>query len=192
MRHIPLLIATLAAVPGAASAQVLDEARFGVTAHNTCILYCDNSNKEDGPNLNGEIVLNSPDFLDLVWSPRPYAMASVNTAGDTSFAGAGLYWNWDFAGGWSFEPGLGYVVHDGELDFPFPQGDPRNDPVSAETVFLGSRDLFRTSLALNRDLSGPWGVQLLFEHYSHGQILGNGRNQGLDNIGVRVRYAFGE
>lgn len=89
MRHIPLLIATLAALPGAASAQVLDEARFGVTAHNTCVLYCDNSNKEDGPNLNGEIVLNSPDFLDLVWSPRPYAMASLNTAGDTSFAGQG-------------------------------------------------------------------------------------------------------
>ena len=191
MRHIPLLIATLVAVPGAASAQVLDEARFGVTAHNTCVLYCDNSYKEDGPNLNGEIVLNSPDFLELVWSPRPYAMASVNTAGNTSFAGAGLYWNWDFAGGWSFEPGLGYVVHDGELDFPFPQGDPRGDAFTEENVLLGSRDLFRTSFALNYSFNERWGGQVLYEHLSHGQILGSGRNQGMDNLGVRVIYAFG-
>lgn len=161
-------------------------------AHNVCILDCDNADKEDGPNINGEIVFSSPDFLSLIWSPRPYVMGSVNTAGDTSFGGAGLNWNWDFAEGWSLEPGVGYVVHDGELDFPFPQGDPRNNPISESKVFLGSRDLFRTSLSLNRDLAGPWGVQLMYEHLSHGQILGNGRNQGLDNIGVRVRYAFGE
>jgi hypothetical protein len=43
------------------------------------------------------------------------------------------------------------------LTFPYPQGDPRNDPVSASTVFFGSRDLFRTSLALNRD-GDKWGV----------------------------------
>ena len=73
----------------------------------------------------------------------------------------------------------------------YPEGDPRNDPISAETVFFGSRDLFRTSLALNRDLSDRWGAQLMFEHLSHGQILGSGRNQGTDNVGVRVYYRLG-
>ncbi|OZB16525.1 MAG: hypothetical protein B7X53_08650 [Hyphomonas sp. 34-62-18] len=192
MRRAALLIASAAALSASASAQVIDEVRLGVMAHNLCVLDCDNADKEDGPNINGEIVFSSPDFLNLIWSPRPYVMGSVNTAGDTSFGGAGLHWNWDFAEGWSLEPGVGYVVHDGELDFPFPQGDPRNNPISESKVFLGSRDLFRTSLSLNRDLAGPWGVQLMYEHLSHGQILGNGRNQGLDNIGVRVRYAFGE
>jgi lipid A 3-O-deacylase len=192
MRRAALLIASAAALSASASAQVIDEVRLGVMAHNLCVLDCDNADKEDGPNINGEIVFSSPDFLNLIWSPRPYVMGSVNTAGDTSFGGAGLHWNWHFAEGWSLEPGVGYVVHDGELDFPFPQGDPRNNPISESKVFLGSRDLFRTSLALNRDLAGPWGVQLMYEHLSHGQILGNGRNQGLDNIGVRVRYAFGE
>jgi lipid A 3-O-deacylase len=192
MRRAALLIASAAALSASASAQAVDEVRLGVMAHNVCVLDCDNADKEDGPNINGEIVFSSPDFLNLIWSPRPYVMGSVNTAGDTSFGGAGLNWNWDFAEGWSLEPGVGYVVHDGELDFPFPQGDPRNNPISESKVFLGSRDLFRTSLSLNRDLAGPWGVQLMYEHLSHGQILGNGRNQGLDNIGVRVRYAFGE
>jgi lipid A 3-O-deacylase len=35
-----------------------------------------------------------------------------------------------------------------------------------------------------------WGLQLQYDHLSHGQILGNGRNQGLDNIGVRVYWQF--
>ncbi|MBU3921915.1 MAG: acyloxyacyl hydrolase, partial [Alphaproteobacteria bacterium] len=79
-----------------------------------------------------------------------------------------------------------------ELTFPFPQGDPRNDPISEETVFFGSRDLFRTSLALNGDLGDKWGAQVMYEHLSHGQILGSGRNQGIDNVGVRVIYRLGE
>ncbi|MFN4023310.1 MAG: acyloxyacyl hydrolase [Hyphomonas sp.] len=192
MRRLVLLTAACAAVSASASAQIIDEVRLGVVQHNVCVLDCDNADKEGGPNINGEIVFGSPDILRLVWSPRPYVMASYNTAGDTSFGGFGLHWNWDFADGWSLEPGVGYVIHDGELTFPFPQGDPRNDPVSASKVFFGSRDLFRTSLSLNRDLAGPWGVQLMYEHLSHGQILGNGRNQGLDNIGIRLSYSFGE
>lgn len=192
MRRLVLLIAGCAAFSATASAQIIDEIRLGVVQHNVCVLDCDNADKEGGPNINGEIVFGSPDILRFVWSPRPYVMASYNTAGDTSFGGFGLHWNWDFADGWSLEPGVGYVIHDGELTFPFPQGDPRNDPVSASKVFFGSRDLFRTSLSLNRDLAGPWGVQLMYEHLSHGQILGNGRNQGLDNIGIRLSYSFGE
>ena len=182
----------LAALPAmAARAGPVDEVRLGVVQHNVCIASCDNANKEDGPSISGEVVLNSPDFLNIIGNPRPYVMGSVNTAGDTNFGGACLHWNWDFAQGWSLEPGFGYVIHYGELNFPFPQGDPRNDPISAETVFFGSRDLFRTSLALNRDLSDRWGAQLMFEHLSHGQILGSGRNQGTDNVGVRVYYRLG-
>jgi len=190
MRFFAVSLALVAA-PAMADAQLIEEVRIGVMQHNVCIAGCDNGNKEDGPNVAGEIVLASPDPLNIIWRPRPYLVASVNTAGDTSFGGLGLYWNWGVAEAWSLEPGLGYVLHDGELTFPFPQGDPRNDPVSATTVFFGSRDLFRTSLALNRDFGDRWGAQLTYEHLSHGQILGSGRNQGIDNFGVRVRYRYG-
>lgn len=192
MRRTALAL-SLAFVPALASeAGGIDEIRLGVVAHNVCIANCDNANKEDGPNINGEIVFKSPEFLNILWSPKPYVVGSVNTAGDTNFGGAGLQWDWEFAEGWAIEPGVGYVIHDGELTFPYPQGDPRNDPISATTVFFGSRDLFRTSLSLNKDIGEKWGVQLMYEHLSHGQILGSGRNQGLDNIGVRVRYRHGD
>ncbi|MFN7179031.1 acyloxyacyl hydrolase [Hyphomonas sp.] len=192
MRRTALVLSLTFAPALVAQAGPVDEIRLGVIAHNVCIANCDNANKEDGPNINGEIVFDSPEFLSILWSPRPYVMGSLNTAGDTNFGGVGLQWDWEFAEGWAIEPGVGYAIHDGELTFPYPQGDPRNDPISATAVFFGSRDLFRTSLSLNKDLGEKWGVQLMYEHLSHGQILGSGRNQGLDNIGVRVRYRFGD
>ena len=191
MRRTALALSLAFAPALTAQAGGIDEIRLGVVAHNVCIANCDNADKEDGPNINGEVVFKSPEVLKILWSPKPYVMGSVNTAGDTNFGGVGLQWDWEFAEGWAIEPGVGYVLHDGELTFPFPQGDPRNDPISATTVFFGSRDLFRTSLSLNKDLGEKWGVQLMYEHLSHGQILGSGRNQGLDNIGVRVRYRMG-
>jgi len=188
------LIASLAfaALPAAtASAQLVEELRAGVFQPNVCVRACDNAGKENGPTVSGEVVFASPAVLAFAGKPRPYVTGSLNLGGDTSFGGAGLVWNWEFADGWAFEPGFGYVLHDGELTFPFPQGDPRNDVVSESKLFFGSRDLFRTSLALNRDLSDKWGAQMMFEHLSHGQILGSGRNQGTDNIGVRVYYRLG-
>lgn len=182
---------TAMALPSIASAQLVEEVRGGVLAHNICVTDCKNADKEDGPNVEAELVFASPGIFDILLSPRPYLVGSVNTAGNTSFAGGGLMWNFEFADGWAIEPSLGYVIHDGELESPFPQGDPRSEAFASEHVFLGSRDLFRTGLALNKDFGENWGGQLLFEHLSHGQILGEGRNQGMDSAGVRIYYRFG-
>ncbi len=119
-------------------------------------------------------------------------MASVNVAGDTSFGGFGLEWHWEFAENWAFEPGLGYIVHDGETLNPYANGTPEAATFAAEHVQLGSRDLFRTSIGVSHDFAGPWEAEVFFEHLSHGQILGEGRNQGLDQLGVRFGYKFGE
>jgi len=188
------LIAILAATTtaNAAVAGPLEEARLGVMAHNICLLDCKNSGKEDGVNINGELVFASPSFLTWAWSPRPYVMGSINTAGETSYGGAGLEWEFPITRGWSFEPGVGYVIHNGELDNPFAPGDPQRATFQDENLLLGSEDLFRLSLGINRELSNNWGVQFLYEHLSHGQILGDGRNQGLDEVGVRLTYDFND
>ena len=169
----------------------VDEVHVGVMQHNICVINCKNADKEDGPNVELQASFDSPGFLSWAGSPQPYIMASLNTAGDTSFGGFGLEWRWDFAENWALEPGVGYVVHDGELENPFPNGSPEAAAFAAENVQYGSRDLFRTSLGLTYDFAGPYEGQLFYEHLSHGQILGEGRNQGVDQIGVRIGYQFG-
>lgn len=182
-----------AAMAMAPSAQAgIDEIHVGVMAHNICVTDCKNANKEDGPNVEFQVSFDSPDFLDWAGSPQPYLMGSANTQGDTSFGGFGLEWRWEFADGWAIEPGFGYVVHDGATNNPFANGTPEAAAFAEENVLLGSKDLFRTSLGLSRDLPGPWEAEVFFEHLSHGQILGEGRNQGMDQAGVRLGYKFGD
>ncbi|MEQ9437171.1 acyloxyacyl hydrolase [Hyphomonas sp.] len=191
MHRVYLSILASFAMAGTAFADLLDEARVGVMQHNVCVTDCNNADKEDGPNISAELVFKSPDFLSVILAPRPYVMGSLNTSGNTSYGAAGLIWNFSLTERLSFEPGVGYALHDGALESPFPQGDPQGDAFTSNHVLLGSEDLFRTSLALNYAISDRWGAQVLYEHLSHGQILGNGRNQGLDNVGLRVTYALG-
>lgn len=189
MKLVFLAAATAAFVAPAASAQV-DSVRFGVMKHNICVADCKNADKESGVNINGELRFNSPDFLGWAGAPHPYVMASVNTDGNTSYGGVGLEWDFNFAPGWRFEPGFGYVVHDGDINNKFPSGTQAAVDYAQDHVLLGSRDLFRTSLALTWDVSPDWALQGIYEHLSHGQILGSGRNQGMDEIGVRAVWRF--
>jgi lipid A 3-O-deacylase len=170
---------TLSARPAVAQ---IDEVRLGAAAHNVV----DEEDKEESVNVNAELVFNSPEFLEVLGGPRPFLMASINTAGETSWGGGGLYWRWEFAEGWAIEPGLGYVIHDGWVDFKFPRGDPRNDT----RILFGSRDLFRETIAIERELGQRTALQVFFEHLSHGQIIGSGRNQGAETLGMRAIVRF--
>lgn len=185
MRRVFLAAVAAIATAPAAAAQV-DSVRIGVMEHNICVTDCKNADKESGVNVSAEVRFASPDFLGWAMSPHPYLMASANTDGNTSYAGGGLEWDFEFAPGWRFEPGFGYVVHDGDINNPFASGTQQAVDYSAEHVLLGSRDLFRTSLALTWDFAPGFAVQAIYEHLSHGQILGSGRNQGMDEIGVRA------
>ncbi len=182
------LAAALLTAP-AATAQI-DSVRLGLMEHNICVTDCKNADKEPGVNISGELRFASPDFLSWALSPHPYIMASVNTDGATSYGGVGLEWDFPFAERWHFEPGIGYVIHDGAVNNPFPSGTQAAVDYSNENVLLGSEDLFRTSLALTFDMSETWSVQAIYEHLSHGQILASGRNQGMDEIGVRLVWNF--
>jgi|CXWL01.1.fsa_nt_gi lipid A 3-O-deacylase len=173
-----------------ASAHV-EEIRLGVVHHNIRTDHGDLADpKEDGPNVEGELVFSTPGFLEFIGHPRPYAMVSYNTAGNTSFGGVGVYWRIALGDKWAFEPGFGYVIHDGELDIPdtFAPDGPEATAFEAEHQLLGSRDLFRTSFALEREVGDRFAWQIYYEHLSHGQILDTGRNQGLDEAGLRVIF----
>ena len=170
----------------------VNEFHVGVMQHNICVTDCKNADKENGPNVELQVSFDSPSFLHWAGSPQPFVMASLNTASNTSFSGFGVEWRWQFAEHWALEPSVGYVLHNGETNNPYANGTPEAAAFAEDHVLLGSEDLFRSSIALTRDLPGPWEGQVLFEHLSHGQILGHGRNQGLDEIGIRIGYKFGE
>ena len=189
MKKLVLGAAIIAAATPIAEADIVESARLGVMAHNIKVTDGKNANKEDGVNINGELRFHSPDFLKFIWSPHPYVMASLNTSGGTSYAGFGLEYDWEFAEGWHFEIGEGYVIHDGDLNAQGETAAERFEYGSTH-LLLGSRDLFRTNLAITKDFTETLSGQVIFEHLSHGQILGNGRNQGLDELGVRLVWRY--
>ena len=169
-----------------------DEVRVGLMIHNVCDVYCKNANKEDGPNLHLEYQFGELSSWTWLLKPSPYITGSLNLAGETSYGGAGLNWDFDISESWEFEFGLGYIFHNGETENPFAPGDPRAVEFSRDKVLLGSEDLFRLSWAVNYEFNPRWQGQLLYTHLSHGHILGEERNQGLNEIGARLIYRLGE
>lgn len=194
-----MLTATQNAAAETKFSDIVAEFRFGVVAHNISVgINPGNENQESGENIQAELVFHTPELLrwKYFFSPEPYIVGSVNTAGNTSFGGVGLLWDWQLGKKkrWELETGLGYIVHNGAIDLPFPGvgGSQENAEFDANNILFGSRDLFRTTLAINRQFTERWGAQVIYEHLSHGQILGSGRNQGNDSIGGRIIYKFGQ
>jgi hypothetical protein len=114
-------------------------------------------------------------FLDGVGSPRPHAFVSLNSAGDTHFASAGI--SWKIGGRVYLRPGIGLAVHTGP-DRIVP-GDNRID--------FGARVLFAPEIGLGARLSDRLSVEAIWVHLSHAQLFGP-QNPGLDTIGVRLNY----
>lgn len=176
---------------GVAEARVIEGVAGGVLVHSVPASDIKNSHKETGADFQAEIQFVRPSVLD--WSYiHPYAIVSLNTNGDTSYFGAG--WNWDFRWGendrWGFQPILGYVIHNGDTTDPYPVGHPEYGPYFNTHLLLGSRDLFRLGLATSRKFGNKIEGQVLLEHLSHGFIIGDEVNQGVDNLGVRLIYKF--
>jgi lipid A 3-O-deacylase len=167
------------------------EIRAGVQAHDLAVANEGSGGKEDGVNLNIEASFEGPELLRVIARPRPYVMASINSSGDTSFAAAGLAWRGTLKSGIYGEVGVGYAVHDGIVSLPSNPADPRRIELDRTRAILGSRDLFRSHLTIGYNLNERWSAGVMFEHLSHGQILGSGRNEGLDTLGVRIGYRFG-
>src|SRR3546814_17393937 len=73
----------------------LSEVRLGGLAHDVGVF---GRSEEDGFDVNAELLFVYPEFLKVIWSPRPHIGTSVNTSGDTSQAYFGLTWGWDVFG----------------------------------------------------------------------------------------------
>ncbi|MGX6646974.1 acyloxyacyl hydrolase [Maricaulaceae bacterium MS644] len=176
--------AALAAAP--VHAQLVEEVRVALVAHDVV------DHAEDGPQIGLEALFKSPDFLAPIGAPRPYVYASISTQGYTNLVATGLNWTGRFSDRWSIEGAFGISYNDGVDDIV---DLPPDDPVRIETArtraLLGSDWLFHSRLGLDYALTETWAVGAYYEHFSHGQILASGRNQALDEFGVRLGYRFG-
>jgi len=176
---------------GAAQAQI-EEVRLGVLVHDVNVTGNGAGGKENGVNIAAELVFSSPEFLSILGSPRPFLNGSINSDGFTNFGGGGLAWAHDFGDTFYGEFDFGLSIHDGIVNLPTNPSDPVRIRLDATRVILGSRVLFRSVFNLGVHVNEDWDAAVVFEHLSHGQILAQGRNEGLDNIGIRISRKFGQ
>jgi lipid A 3-O-deacylase len=116
-------------------------------------------------------------FLSAIGGPRPHAFVSLNSAGNTHFAAAGI--GWKIGRRVYLRPGIGLAVHTGPGRVV--PGDGRID--------FGSRILFEPELGVGARLTPQVSVEASWVHLSHAQLFGP-QNPGIDTIGMRLNYRF--
>ena len=160
--------------PAVRGDEFLSEIRLGGLAHDQGPF---SSNKEDGFDMNLEVLFVSPDFLDVIFSPRPHAGLTLNSSGNTSQAYLGLSWEWDFWDGAFAGFSLGGAVHDGETT---------NAPLDRKE--LGCSVLFRESIDIGYRFDKTNSLMVHLDHISNAKLCDT--NEGLENIGIRYGYRF--
>lgn len=171
---IVLMILLLTASVASAEDSIFSEVRGGVYAHDISFW---SFHRENGADINGEVLFVSPSFLEAVWAPRPHLGVTVNTAGNTSHAYGGLTWEWDLPADFFIDANLGLSVHNGKLSTD-----------NTKRKSLGSPVLFRLGTAVGYNLTEKINVSVQFEHMSNAYIANP--NEGMDNVGLRLGYRF--
>ena len=154
----------------------LYEIRAGILAHDVDNLWS-GSKKEDGIDLNAEIIFGHPSFSLFSGTMRPSFGLSVNTHGDTSKLYSGLLWEYMTKSSIFLNLGVGVAVHNGELE-----------DSGKEKKQLGSRVLFRIPIEVGYALNQHHRLSIMFDHISNAYLAHP--NEGLDTLGLRYGYRF--
>lgn len=130
--------------------------------------------------------------------PQAHAFVSINTDRTSDFVAAGLSWPVRLGGRFYLRPGLGLAYTDGKAKLP-PVNAPGLAPAEIQRrldlrnsrIDFGSHILFEPELGLGAHVTDRVSAELSWVHISNGEIFHHGKNQGLDDVGVRVVYALG-
>lgn len=152
----------------------LSELRIGLLEHDAGVW---SGKKEDGLDINGEVLFVSPDFLDIIFSPRPTIGGSIHTEGETNVLYFGLTWEWNITPWLYLEGQWGPAFHDGNLTGQ-----------DGDTKGYGCPVLSRGSAALGVRFDEHHSIQAFYSHMSNGDICEE--NDGIDAAGVRYGYRF--
>jgi len=149
---------------------------LGVLAHDVGGLWS-GTRKEDGMDINAEIVFDRPGLSVLAGTLRPNLGLSINSCGDTTKFYGGILWEINTQSGIFLATGLGAAVHNGKL---------QTDDTDKKS--LGSRILFRIPIELGYQVTARHSLSLMFDHVSNAGLARS--NEGLDTIGIRYGYLF--
>jgi lipid A 3-O-deacylase len=134
----------------------------------------------------------------IIGAPQAHAFVSLNTNNTSNFVAAGLSWPIRISERLYFRPGLGLAYTDGKAGLP-PVNAPGLAPDEIQRrlhlyltrIDFGSKMLFQPEVNLGVHLTDRLSAELSWVHISNGEIFHHGKNQGLDDTGVRVIYALG-
>ena len=104
---------------------------------------------------------------------QPYVFAALNTAGNTSYAAAGI--SAKFGDKIYIRPGIGLAIHNGSAA----------DYYRTDKIAFGSRILFEPEVAVGARVNDRLSVEASWVHMSHATLFSR-ENPGIDNLGVRV------
>jgi hypothetical protein len=136
--------------------------------------------------------------LRLIGRPQAHAFISLNTNGTSNFGAVGLSWRIPIGERFYFRPGLGLAHTDGKAGLPAvnapglsPDEIARRLNLFRTRIDFGSQTLFEPEIAFGMKLSPRWRAELSWVHISNGEIFHQGKNQGLDDTGLRLVYSLG-
>jgi hypothetical protein len=135
----------------------------------------------------------------LTWLGKPSVgmFVSANSSVATDFAGVNLNWPLTIAGRFYVRPAFGMAYTTGEANIGnsgdltvSPADHARRLYLTRTRIDFGSRFLFEEEVAFGYRLDRHWALEASYLHFSNGEILHRGKNQGLDDVGLRVAYTF--
>lgn len=178
------------------------EAFVGVYAHDVTFvgdaIGLGAAGREDGADFHIGYRTGRIEGLGFIWKPQAHVFVSINSENTSNFVAAGFDWKIPLKGPLYFRPGIGLAYTDGKTGLP-PANAPNLTPEERERrtwlyynrIDFGSHVLFEPEFALGYDLSDRLAVEASYTHLSNGQIFHRGKNQGLDDAGVRLVWKFG-
>lgn len=170
MRLIHALALVLAALAAPAHA---GEVFGGVYAHAVDTPLSLSGGDEEGVDLSLGYRFNGLGRTGL----QPYVFGALNSAGNTSYAAAGISYRW--GNRFYVRPGVGLAVHNGSAgEFEIPDNG---------EIEFGNRILFEPELAIGFQASERLSVEASLVHLSQGQLF-SGQNPGIDNVGIRLNW----
>ena len=183
---------SLAITAAAAARACAAEIMAGVYAHDL-----GPANREGGADLQLGWRSSPLDGPAILHHASVHVIASANTVVPTDFVAVGLDWTVNLTPSIYLRPGFGLAYTTGKAGLP-PANLPGLSPTELgrrlhlyhSRIDFGSHAEFEPELAIGYRMGPKLAVEGSFVHLSNGQILHHGKNQGLDDLGVRLVYGF--